>query len=161
MDWEAIGAIAEMLGAVAVLGTLVYLAIQVREGNKESRLALTNNIAQQYNAFLQHIAQSEELSQLWVQALDGDLDALDNMARSRAVMLMGNILRICEAAYLQFRQGRMDDSSWQAYKKTIYRGVSGNIFPLYWSLRADLHNAEFANLIEKALKEPDTRKIYV
>ena len=30
MNWEAIGAIGEILGAVAVLATLVYLAVQVR-----------------------------------------------------------------------------------------------------------------------------------
>jgi len=30
MNWEAIGAIAELIGAVAVVATLIYLAVQVR-----------------------------------------------------------------------------------------------------------------------------------
>jgi hypothetical protein len=30
MNWEAIGAIGEILGAIAVLATLIYLAVQVR-----------------------------------------------------------------------------------------------------------------------------------
>jgi hypothetical protein len=30
MDWEAIGAIGEVIGAAAVVVTLVYLAVQVR-----------------------------------------------------------------------------------------------------------------------------------
>ncbi len=33
MNWEAFGATAEMLGAFAVLMTLVYLAIQLRQSN--------------------------------------------------------------------------------------------------------------------------------
>ncbi len=33
MNWEAFGAIAEMIGGVAVLVTLVYLALQVRQNS--------------------------------------------------------------------------------------------------------------------------------
>ena len=31
MNWEALGAIAELVGAIAVIATLVYLAIQIRQ----------------------------------------------------------------------------------------------------------------------------------
>ena len=33
MDWDALGAIAELLGAVAVFMTLVYLAVQLKQNN--------------------------------------------------------------------------------------------------------------------------------
>ena len=35
MNWEAIGAIGEIVGAVAVLGTLYYLAAQIRTQNQQ------------------------------------------------------------------------------------------------------------------------------
>ena len=31
MNWEDVGALSELIGAVAVVATLVYLAIQVRD----------------------------------------------------------------------------------------------------------------------------------
>ena len=31
LNWEAIGALGEIVGAVAVIATLVYLAIQIRQ----------------------------------------------------------------------------------------------------------------------------------
>lgn len=34
MNWDAIGAIAETIGSVAILITLAYLAVQVRQANK-------------------------------------------------------------------------------------------------------------------------------
>jgi hypothetical protein len=33
MNWEAIGALGEILGALAVFGTLVYLAIQIKQNS--------------------------------------------------------------------------------------------------------------------------------
>lgn len=47
MNWEAIGAIGETLGAAGVIATLVYLAVQIRDSNRvaedasfENKLAL-------------------------------------------------------------------------------------------------------------------------
>ena len=37
MNWEALGATAELLGAVAVFATLVYLSLQVRQSNIVTR----------------------------------------------------------------------------------------------------------------------------
>ena len=39
MNWNAVAALAELLGAVAVVGSLLYLAAQVRQNTKQSRLA--------------------------------------------------------------------------------------------------------------------------
>ena len=43
MNWDAIGATGEVLGAVAVFVTLMYLAIQVRHARDESRRALSQS----------------------------------------------------------------------------------------------------------------------
>ena len=38
MNWEAIGAIGEVFGGVAVLATLIYLAVQVRQAKRQLKL---------------------------------------------------------------------------------------------------------------------------
>ena len=39
MNWDAIGAIAELLGAVGVIASLVYLATQIRHSRDQMRAA--------------------------------------------------------------------------------------------------------------------------
>ena len=43
MNWDAVGAIAETIGGIAVLVTLVYLAVQVRHANRIQRQTLLSN----------------------------------------------------------------------------------------------------------------------
>ena len=43
MNWEAIGAIGELLSAIAVLATLIYLAVQVRNTKYELRRSFLQN----------------------------------------------------------------------------------------------------------------------
>jgi len=42
LDWEMISAVGQMLGAVGVIISLIYLAAQIRNQNKESRHAAMN-----------------------------------------------------------------------------------------------------------------------
>ena len=49
MNWEAIGAVAEILASVAVLLTLIYISLQVRDAKRMNEYAIhearTTNIA--------------------------------------------------------------------------------------------------------------------
>ena len=48
MNWDALGALAELLGALAVVGTIGYLALQIRQTNKISR---TNTVTELQRRF--------------------------------------------------------------------------------------------------------------
>jgi hypothetical protein len=49
VNWEATGAAGEVLGAIAVLVTLIYLATQVRQSNNLARFNATTEIINQFN----------------------------------------------------------------------------------------------------------------
>ncbi len=48
MNWDAIGAVGEIVGALAVVVSLVYLAIQVRRQNRESSMLAMHEISQAF-----------------------------------------------------------------------------------------------------------------
>lgn len=37
MNWDALGAIGEMLGAIGVIATLLYLSVQIRQNTRAIR----------------------------------------------------------------------------------------------------------------------------
>jgi hypothetical protein len=41
VNWEALGAIANLLAAIGVIATLTYLSIEIRQNNKQLRGAAT------------------------------------------------------------------------------------------------------------------------
>ena len=65
MNWEAIGAIGQMLGSVAVLVTLGYLAIQVRHARAEMRRSISQTRAEGGRELLMNFANSEQLCNLY------------------------------------------------------------------------------------------------
>ena len=156
-DWGAIG---EIVGAVGVIVTLLFLSLQIRANTKESRLSATADIARDYNAYLQHITSNEALSALWLRAVDDDFGSLTEAERARVIMVMGNFFRIMESAHIQYTSGRMDLASWQGYERLLARSVSANAFSAYWQLRATLHGVSFQKLIEKISQQPDQTPMF-
>ena len=68
MNWDAIGAVGEIAGALGVILSLVYLASQIRSQNTESRLAAVTEWTNQWNGWTASFADNPQLSELWVKA---------------------------------------------------------------------------------------------
>jgi hypothetical protein len=67
MNWDAIGAIGQVLGSVAVFITLVYLAIQTRHARSESQRALSQGRAEAFRDLNAQLS-DERINRLHVKA---------------------------------------------------------------------------------------------
>ena len=61
MNWEMIGALGELLGAVVVVGSIVYLASQVRHNTAVARSDVGRELAARFSELNQGIATDERL----------------------------------------------------------------------------------------------------
>ena len=74
MSWEAIGAIAEVLGAMAVVGTLLFVAFEMRqnhrsqeEANRIARAAATDQIFEQFTGWRRLLASDPGIAKVWLE----------------------------------------------------------------------------------------------
>jgi len=107
MNWEAIGAIAEAVGTVAVLVSLIYVAAQIRQNTKQ---ASRNLEANQLAAFERNVESGNRIRELLI--LHPDLaqlllsgfksyKALDGPDRFRFGMLLRNIFSGIQGGYIR------------------------------------------------------------
>ena len=62
MNWEAIGAIGEMLGAAVVFASVLYLAAQVRHSHRISQDDALRGTVDTWNVALKELAQADNAS---------------------------------------------------------------------------------------------------
>lgn len=63
MNWEAIGAVGEIVGAVAVVATLTYLAIQIRTARVDSASAATYSAIEGFSRWRANILQNSDVAE--------------------------------------------------------------------------------------------------
>ena len=152
MNWDAIGAIAELLGAIGVIGSLVYLATQIRQNTKSlstSSFQATTDALNQVNAL---IANNPELAELFAGVRKGKTE-LTEVEEIRWVFLITSVLRIWETAYYQRSEGVVLDASWQRYEGSLRGMVALPIFSGWWANNSFGFTDEFSSLVDRLIQE--------
>lgn len=99
MNWQAIGAIGEVAGAVAVVITLIYLTLQLRQNALQIRLNSSQTASNTYSSRIREVLSDPAQLALFRAGLaDWEQLAPDDQARFHALM-MG-----FQVSYLQNRQ---------------------------------------------------------
>lgn len=94
MNWDAIGAVGEILGAVGVIITLAYLAVQVRQnsiqlerGIEATRIAADDAVARGFDGWRELLISDESVSSIYLRGME-DVDTLDASGRLRFNLLL-------------------------------------------------------------------------
>jgi hypothetical protein len=110
VNWEAIGAIGEVVGALGVIATLVYLAAQIRQNSNVVRSATRQAISTAQTELGLQLAGNPNLKSgvlLW--SASGAASNPDQEARNDLVRR--SILRMFENQFHQHQDGTFEDSS--------------------------------------------------
>jgi hypothetical protein len=143
MNWDAIGAIGEIVGAAAVFVSLVYLAVQIRNQNRESRVSAMHEIS--VREALLPMA-SEDMATIFVKA-NRDYDSLTDVEAMRFIIVSGQFYRAWEEAFVQHQEGRLDDRSWNAMLKYYLNILAAPAARRAWELRQDFLDDEFVSFV--------------
>ena len=88
MDWDAIGAIGQMLGAAAVFISLGYLAVQLKTANLTARHASLNAFISDYNRYMADLYLNPGVVELVQKGAAGGRALLDRIEQERFHLLM-------------------------------------------------------------------------
>jgi hypothetical protein len=159
MNWEAVAAIGELLGATGVIVSLLYLAVQVRQNTRQTRLAAQQATVQELGVALRAQAQDREWAELLSRDVD-DIGSLDKVERVQFLSHVGSLLRLYESAYLHFKEGTLDSRFWHGFERAIadvigYPGIKAAI-----ALRRHHVNEDFAQHLDHLAASTTPKPIF-
>lgn len=148
MNWEAVGAIGEIVGALAVIATLAYLAIQLRHNTRGLRTSARTTISMDVASIMPNIYQSEETSMIWFKA-QSDPDSLSEFEKFRFSFMVNHLLRGQESMYLNYLDGVVTEEHWQTTVSALTRmGKSGAIVDI-WQNHSEAYTKSFQQLVQE------------
>ena len=154
MNWDAIGAVGEVLGAVAVVVSLLYLAIQMRSQSRETRLSTINNSLAEWNSLLALVANSPELADIWNRGLKNETLPEEEEVRFRA--FANSYFRVIEGLYLQHLEGRLDDRIWKGVGNGATAMLAASGLRRFWGHRKEWYCPEFREFVESAFNTSES-----
>ena len=132
MNWEAIGSVAEALGALGVIVTLVYLSTQVRSNTAAIRAGTAQQVTNRASEISQSLALDPSATELRFRGLV-DPDSLSDEEQRRFYALMLAIFRAFENVEFQYRKGFLDPGVWSGLSNNLRSAALQPGFAICWT----------------------------
>ncbi len=151
MNWDALGAIAEAAGAIGVVGSLAYLALQIRNNTQGLRSGAVQSITDRTVELALTLATDATISEI----LDRGYTAFDSLSEDeqrRFRQVIHAQMQNYEAAYYHYRSGFLDVSQWLPMQRRLEYAFGRPGVRELWRGLSRAHGDEFVAVCEEILK---------
>ena len=115
VNWNAVGAISEFVGAIAVVATLIYLAVQIRQNTRLMRSTVKQSLTEATQNVIFKLAEN---SDVWVKLTTGEKPSSPE-EDVRMSLLVRATLRGFESQCYQYDAGLLEENEWHALRTAI------------------------------------------
>lgn len=150
-----IASIAEVIGAIAIFISLIYVGIQVNDSTRAVRSATANELAASLSALYAEVGIDPKASQVM---LDGFAkpESLSREETAQFVYMVHGLFLQYQAAYYLSQEGTLDEELRESVTNTLLglRDLPGLLF--YWGQRRDLFKPSFREHVDSLLSSGNT-----
>ena len=157
MNWEAISAIGEVVGATAVFISLLYLALQIRNSRRSDQIIAAAGAASAVHDWIGQIVRDETLYDLYRRGLT-EYESLNRSEKGRFSLLLFQLFRSGETGWVQLQMGLLDAGYWAGVEETlthVFRTPGGIRF---LAKNSGFFRADFCVAVQKILAEADSKE---
>ena len=156
MNWDAVGAVGEVVGAVAVVLSLIYLAIQVRQNTRTLRRSATADSVAGVRDFNSRLIGDPTMTRIFRRGLEG-MDDLDPDDRAQFIVFIFNLFKTFEDLHYQFTEGGLDPAIWEGWERLGRAYLASAGCRQYWEERRPFFNRKFQTWVDSL--EPGLKTI--
>ena len=147
---QLLGSLGDFVGAILIAVTLIYLSVQVRQNtralNTQSRQAALSCSQAELLAAVEH----PDITLAMLRGVNG-LSPEENV---KVNFWLTSVMRSREFAWLQFRDGIIDEMQWSQESLIIQAMFGGGVNRLWWeSIGRQLFPAEFVAFVDDLLRD--------
>ena len=157
MTWETAGVIAEVVAAFAVVVSLWYLAVQLKQSTELAKAELEVQLgvtwAQMHDNMIQNpgLAKAYDLAALnWSEISDEDVRAY--------LWFVAKSFHMLEGMFRQYQRGLLAEDVWEPYDRYISGVLKIEAVMGWWQSDGSLTSKEFKSHVDNLLRtQNDTR----
>ena len=150
MNWDALGAIAEVIGAIAIVISLIYVGVQVNDSTRAVRSATANEMSTALSSWYSELGNSRQGSEVFWRGMTNP-ESLTPEERFQFIVNAHGIFWLYQAAYYLAEEGTLDEELRDSIINTMlgFRELPG--FLLYWEQRGGIFKDDFRQTVDDML----------
>ena len=152
MTLEEFAYIADIIGVVLVIASLIYVAQQLRQNNEMMRAESRNEIQHSKQQEIFMLLQNPDV---WRGLVSEKLDD----ESIRLTLWLTASFRAREHEWFQFRSGVLDEAAWNSYSTAIPIVLANERPRAWWGVTKQIYNKEFVAVVDELLENKSINAI--
>jgi hypothetical protein len=149
MNWTAIGAVGEVLGAIAVVATLLYVARQLDEQGRALTTSVRDSAFQQLQEWNNRLVADPVLSHLFQRgAASDDWSEFSPEEQSRLIHVLYSFFKTFENIYVHSAEGSVPPEVWERNCQVFFAYASQPGCRRYWKDRRGALDERFVEVLD-------------
>ena len=146
MNWEAISAVSQLVGSLAVVISVLYLAVQLRSSTRVARVAAQDAAAAALRDVTKPFMENAELGRVWRTGLE-NLEALSPEDQARFFHAAYQFMKALETIHYHYVYGLLDAQLWEGWRELLQHYVATPGIHYYLTQRGPVFSQRFRDFI--------------
>ena len=155
MNWEAINAVAQLIGSIGVVASLWYLAVQVHRSTRIAKLSAQDAAAGALRDVTRPFAENPDVGRIWRIGLE-NVDSLSAEEKARFFHVAFQFLKAMETIHFHYVYGLMEEAVWRGWRNLYEHYLASPGLEFYWSVRRNLFSERLQEFVAE-LNRPTQR----
>ena len=148
INWEALGAIGEIIGSFGVFISLIYLAIQMRHGAAETRDASIHSVMQ---LAIQFRAESYTTEMAEIRMKVAAQDSLSPLESLKFEGYLSALFELNELVFVQYQKNKLDPEYFDAWQRRTKDAMTVTLVRQFWAKTKTGYRTSFIEHIDELL----------
>ena len=137
----------EIIGAIGVIASLIYLGIQIKQNTKVARAEITKDLYLASREAILDIATNDHLNSIW-----SDLRNFENDNAARQWSFYQSFFRLYELQHVLDEQELLEDNIAHSYSLVIQMFAKTEPFAEYWKTSQNTFNPNFVEYVNEQIE---------
>ena len=146
MNWDAISAVSQLVGSIAVVVSVLYLAVQLRSSTRVARVAAQDAAAAALRDITKPFMENAELGRVWRIGLE-DFQSLSADDQARFFHAAHQFLKAIETIHFHYVYGLLDAQLWQGWRELLRHYIATPGLDYYITLRGAVFSERFRKFL--------------
>lgn len=149
MNWDAIGAVGEVAGALGVIVTLAYLATQIRQNTTVAKATTRQVLADGMQRLGSDVVENDDIARILTDGMAGVELKPHEVLRLQTRCFRD--LRFFDNAFYQFREGLLTNEEWEPFRMNLALVMQFPAYRGYWDGFQIMFSSEFRDELNSIL----------
>jgi len=159
MEWNAVMAVAEILGVMLLVVSLIYVSIQLKQNNQLARAESERDLLRDWNQEISKLVQDASTTQIFQKALV-DFDALSNVEKCMFMVRMANLMNVYISCLRMAEKGMIHDKEVTLFGDVCFSMIITPGGRQWWSVAGLLFTIK-AEIDQRIEREGDSAMTFI